>query len=48
MYDYEIQCYYGSWEMVTTEETYSEAYEQLQCYRDNEPGTAFRIRKVKA
>ncbi len=48
-YEYEIQGHYGStWECVTTEDTLPLAREQLKVYRENETGTAFRIKKVKA
>lgn len=48
-YEYDIEgYYYGSWEMVTCEETRKDALVQVRCYRENEPGTAFRIRKVKS
>lgn len=46
--EYQIQGYYsGQWEMVTTETTWSEAKQQLKCYRENETGTAFRIVKKR-
>lgn len=46
-YEFEIQgLYSGEWECVTTEETSKDAREQLKCYRENEKGTAFRIRRV--
>jgi hypothetical protein len=48
-YEFEIQGNYGQgWEMVTTETTRPEANEQLACYRENEPGTPFRVKRVKA
>lgn len=41
--EWEIQGRYArGWEMVTTEETWKDAKAQLKCYRENEPGTAFR------
>lgn len=46
MYEYDIQGYYGAqygYECVTTEETYREAKDQLKCYRENDPGTSFKI-----
>lgn len=47
-YEYDIEGYYeGSWETVTCEPTRAEAVEQKKCYQENEPGTAFRIKKVK-
>jgi hypothetical protein len=46
--EYNIEgLYSGSWEMVTIEETWSAAKEQVKCYRENEPGTAFRIKKSR-
>lgn len=47
---YEIQGYYGEtygYEVVTTEETYKDAKEQLKCYRENEPAISFRIVKKR-
>lgn len=45
---YEIQGDYGhGWEMVTTESTKAEALERLREYRANEPGTPFRMKRVK-
>lgn len=43
--EFEIQGYYPGqgWECVTTEETRQAAREQIKCYRENEPGTAFVI-----
>ena len=42
--EYEIQGNYGQgFECVTTEETYKDARAQLKCYRENEPGTTFKI-----
>lgn len=36
--EYEVQGNYGQgWEMVTTEETWKAAREQLKCYNENEP-----------
>lgn len=48
--EYEIQVNYGyghGYECVTTEETWKEAKAQLKCYRENEPGTPFRIVKKR-
>lgn len=46
--EYNIQGFYsGSWETVTCEETWRAAKEQVQCYRENEPGTSFRIKKCR-
>jgi hypothetical protein len=48
--EYEIQGNYGhGYEMVTTEETWKAAKDQLKCYRENEPNVSHRIvtRKVK-
>ena len=39
--------YYGSWEAITCEETRNEARERLKEYRENEPGTPFKIRKYR-
>jgi hypothetical protein len=46
--EWEIQgLYSGQWETVTTEESRKDAKEQLKCYRENEPGTAFRSVKKR-
>lgn len=46
--EYEIQGHYGyGFECVTTEETWRDAKMQIKCYRENEPGTAFRIIKKR-
>lgn len=46
--EYNIQGFYcGQWENVTTESTPKEAKDQLKCYRENEPNTAFRIKKER-
>lgn len=43
--EYDIEGNYGQgWEVVTTEETYREAREQLRCYRENEPQYSHRIK----
>ena len=43
--EWEIQGRYAhGWECVTAEATLRDAREQLRTYRDNEPGTAFRIK----
>lgn len=48
-YEYEIQGNYGyGYETVTTEETRKEAFLRLKEYRENEPGVAFKLVKVKA
>lgn len=48
-YEYSIQGFYsGQWEEVTTEETRKEALDQLKCYRENESGTAFRMKRIPA
>ena len=39
--------YSGTWEPVTCEESWKEAKERLKEYRENEPGTAFKIRKYR-
>lgn len=45
--EYEIRGLYADgWEMVTTEDDYTAAREQVRCYRENEPATRFRIQKV--
>lgn len=45
--EYEIQGHYGQgWEMVTTEETWREAKNQLKCYNENEP-YPHRIKKKR-
>jgi len=44
--EYEIHGWYTQgWELVTTETTRPAAREQLKCYRENEPGTSFKIIK---
>jgi len=49
VYEYEIQgLYSGEWETVTTEENRKAAKEQAACYRENERGTPFRIKRVAA
>ena len=46
--EWEVQGNYGyGWEMVTTENTRKEARAQLKCYRENESGTAHRIKMVR-
>lgn len=46
-YEYEIMAFYsGRWEIVTTEETFKEAKEQLKCYNLNE-SNPHKIRRVK-
>ena len=39
--------YAHGWEEVTAEDTRSEANARLKEYRDNEPGTSFRIIKKR-
>lgn len=49
-WQYEIQGFYSKeygYECVTTETTILAAREQLACYRENEPGVSFRIKKVR-
>ena len=42
--EYEVQGNYaGTWEMLTTEETYKDAREMLKCYEENEPKYLHRI-----
>lgn len=44
--EYQIHGYYArGWEEVTSETTRKAAREQIKCYRENEPGTAFKIVK---
>jgi hypothetical protein len=46
--EYEIQGDYGGgYEMVTTESTWRDARAQIKCYRENEPGIPFRIKKIR-
>jgi len=46
--EYNIQgLYRGQWETVTCEVTWTAAKEQVRCYRENEMGTAFRIKKKR-
>ena len=48
MYEYEIQGNYGyGWDLLTTEETRTEALAQLATYRANEK-IPLRIKRVKA
>lgn len=47
---YDVQGYYDSlcgFETVTTEETWKEAKERIKEYRENEPGTSFRVKKYR-
>lgn len=44
--EYTLQgLYSGSWEDLTSEETREAIREQRETYRENEPGTAYRIVK---
>ena len=48
-YEYVIQGWYGSpygYETLTIADTKAQARGYLQDYKDNEPGTAFRIKRV--
>ena len=46
VYDVEGNYGYGDgWEAVTAEDNRKEARERLKEYRENEPGTPFRIKK---
>ena len=47
--EFEIQGHYAAygWEMVTCELTRIEARARLREYRENEPGTTFRIAKKR-
>jgi hypothetical protein len=48
MHYYEVQGNYGQgYECVTAEDTRPEALARLKEYRENEPGTAFRIVRKK-
>ena len=43
---WDIEGYYAhGWESVTAEDAWKDARAQLKCYRENEPGVAFRARK---
>ena len=46
---YDIEGYYpgSGWECLTCEETRTEARARLKEYRENAPGTAYRIRKYR-
>ena len=47
---YDIQGWYdrhNGWETVTADETLKAARETVKCYRENEPGTPFRIKVLK-
>lgn len=49
-WEYQIQGYYGAehgFECVTSETQYFEAKKQIECYRENEPGVTFRIKKMR-
>lgn len=49
-WEYEIQGFYSKeygYECVTTETTILAAREQLACYRENDPGISFRMKKVR-
>lgn len=46
LFDIEGLYSYG-WESVTCEETRKDARERLKEYKENEPGTAFRLRKYR-
>jgi len=42
--EYQVHgCYAHGWEEVTAEDTRAEAKQRLKEYRENEPGTAFRL-----
>lgn len=46
--EYEIQGNYGfGFELVTTETTWKKAKESIKEYRENEPGTSFKIVKKR-
>ena len=45
---FDVEGFYSyGWEVVTCEETRSEARERLKEYRQNEPGNSFRIRRYR-
>jgi hypothetical protein len=45
---WEVQGNYGyGWEMVTTEESRSDAKKQLACYDENEPNVPHRLKMVR-
>lgn len=45
---YEVQGKYnGQWEMVTASDTRDEADDDRRAYEENEPGTLFRVRRVR-
>lgn len=41
-------CYAYGWEEVAAEDVRAEALARLREYRENERGTVFRVRRVKA
>jgi hypothetical protein len=45
-FDIEGHYAYG-WDAVTCEETRAEALAQIKIYRENEPGTTFRIKRYR-
>ena len=46
--EYTLQGFYnGAWEDLTSEETRREIHVRRQEYRENEPGTAYRIRSKR-
>jgi hypothetical protein len=47
-WEFDIEGDYGhGWELVTCEETKADAVAMRDLYRENEPGVAFRIRRVR-
>jgi len=45
---WDVEGYYaGGWEAVTCEESRSEAKARLKEYRENDPGTSYRLRKYR-
>lgn len=47
--EYDVEGHYGyGWEVVTCEDTRTEARARLREYRENEPGTPFRVVKHRA
>jgi hypothetical protein len=46
--EYQVHGHYAhGWEEVTAEDTRKEATQRLKEYRENEPGTAFMIKRVR-
>ncbi|KKK46643.1 hypothetical protein LCGC14_3163190 [marine sediment metagenome] len=46
--EYDIEGKYnGNWEVVACEDTFLEARRRIKEYNDNEPGTSFRINRIR-